>query len=343
MRGQQLARQWRILRTIESRSHGVSVAELAVEEGCHPRTVWRDLAAIQEAGFPLYSEKDGQQSRWSFVDGYKFHLPVPFTVTELMSLYFYRDVLQIFKDTVFYDALAELFRKVKSTLPQEGLSYLNRIEQTFHIGFKPHKDYSSFKEVIARINEAVVKRRVVEMRYYSMSSGRETTRKVDPYKVWFFNGTLYLIGWCHVHDDIRMFVLDRIRLLHITDEHFIPPDDFDLEAYLKDSFGVIRTDPERVVIRFDPSLERFLKENIWHPSQAFETDEAGNLLLTMEVGGLDEVMSWVLGFGRQAEVLSPAHLRKAVAEEAQAVAGRYEDDVESDQSPSRTPIAKDSL
>jgi predicted DNA-binding transcriptional regulator YafY len=36
------------------------VAELAAEEDCHPRTIWRDLAAIQAAGFPLYSEKDGQ-------------------------------------------------------------------------------------------------------------------------------------------------------------------------------------------------------------------------------------------------------------------------------------------
>ena len=76
----------------------------------------------------------------------------------------------------------------------------------------------------------------------SMSSKRETTQKVDPYKVCFFNGTLYLIGWCHVHDEVRMFVLDRIRLLHVTKERFIPPDDFDLDEYMKDSFGVIHTD-----------------------------------------------------------------------------------------------------
>ncbi len=325
MRGEQLARQWRILRALESNRHGITVADLAEQEGCHARTVWRDLAALQEAGFPLDSEKDGQKSRFGFIEGYKFHLPVPFTVTELMSLYFYRDILAIFKDTVFYESLDELFRKVRSTLPQESLSYLTRIEQTFHIGFKPFKDYSQFKEIITQINEAVLNLRVIEMRYYSMSSKRETTRKVDPYKVWFFNGTLYLIGWCHVHDEIRMFVLDRIRLLHVTEERFIPPDDFDLNAYLKDSFGVIRTDPERVVIRFDRSLERFLKENIWHPSQEFSKDNDGNLLLAMEVGGLSEVMSWVLGFRRQAEVLEPEHLRKAVAKEAAAVAGRYEE------------------
>jgi predicted DNA-binding transcriptional regulator YafY len=68
MRGEQLARQWRILRTIESRNHGITVAELAVQEGCHSRTIWRDLAAIQEAGFPLYSEKDGQKTRLTCLD-----------------------------------------------------------------------------------------------------------------------------------------------------------------------------------------------------------------------------------------------------------------------------------
>jgi hypothetical protein len=128
---------------------------------------------------------------------------------------------------------------------------------------------------------------------------------------------------CHVHDEIRMFVLDRIRLLHVTDERFILPHDFDLNTYLKDSFGVIRTDPEKVVIRFDSSPERFLKENIRHPSQEFTKDKDGSVLLTMEVGGLLEVMSWVLGFGRQAEMLEPAHFRGAVAEEIEAAAARY--------------------
>jgi DeoR/GlpR family transcriptional regulator of sugar metabolism len=56
VRGDQLARQWQILRTIESRNHEVTVADLAAQEGCHSRTIWRDLAAIQEAVFPLYSE-----------------------------------------------------------------------------------------------------------------------------------------------------------------------------------------------------------------------------------------------------------------------------------------------
>ena len=51
MRGDQLARQWRILRPIESKKQGTTVAELAAQEDCSSRTIWRDLAAIQAAGF----------------------------------------------------------------------------------------------------------------------------------------------------------------------------------------------------------------------------------------------------------------------------------------------------
>jgi hypothetical protein len=53
MRGDQLARQWRILRTIESKKQGTTVAELAAQEDCPSRTIWRDLAAIQNAQLPL--------------------------------------------------------------------------------------------------------------------------------------------------------------------------------------------------------------------------------------------------------------------------------------------------
>ncbi|MCK4729560.1 MAG: HTH domain-containing protein [Desulfobacterales bacterium] len=49
MQGDQLARQWRILRVIESRRQGATVAELAAQEDCSSRTIWRDLATIQGA------------------------------------------------------------------------------------------------------------------------------------------------------------------------------------------------------------------------------------------------------------------------------------------------------
>jgi len=46
-RGDQLARQWRIIQTLVSSKHGKTVADLVKEENCHPRTIYRDLEALQ--------------------------------------------------------------------------------------------------------------------------------------------------------------------------------------------------------------------------------------------------------------------------------------------------------
>jgi predicted DNA-binding transcriptional regulator YafY len=57
MRGDQLARQWRVIRAIEASPNGLAVAEIAQQEEKGLRTIYRDLEALQEAGFPPYTEK----------------------------------------------------------------------------------------------------------------------------------------------------------------------------------------------------------------------------------------------------------------------------------------------
>jgi predicted DNA-binding transcriptional regulator YafY len=78
---------------------------------------------------------------------------------------------------------------VKTTLPPESKRFIKNMEQTFHLVMKPYKQYSRFKEIINRVNEAAINRRSIEIVYYTMSRKKESKRKVDPYKIWFFNGT----------------------------------------------------------------------------------------------------------------------------------------------------------
>ncbi len=64
MRREQLPRQWRILGTIESRKHGATVAELADQEGCHRRSIWRDVAAIHsEFKSPTWEKTEHEHLR----------------------------------------------------------------------------------------------------------------------------------------------------------------------------------------------------------------------------------------------------------------------------------------
>jgi predicted DNA-binding transcriptional regulator YafY len=323
-RGDQLGRQWRIIQTLLTSRTGKSAADLADEMEAHPRTVYRDLEALQVAGFPIYTERVDGKNLWSLLDTMKHHIPIPFNLMELMALYFSRDMMKVFKDTVFYDNLESLFNKIKTTLPKESVNFMDRTEQVLHLGIKPYKDYGRFKEIINRVNEAAVNKKSVEIVYFTMSRKKETRRKVDPYRIWFFNGPFYLIGFCHFREEVRVFALDRIKMLHQTKKPFQIPENFDLDEFLGISFGIFQGKPTQVKIRFSPEVAGYIKEKIWHDSQKLETQEDGSLLFEAVVAGTQEIMYWVLGWGSHAQVLEPEGLKKEIFDEALATWNLYQ-------------------
>jgi predicted DNA-binding transcriptional regulator YafY len=322
-RGDQLARQLKIIQTLIASRQGKSAAELAEDLECHPRTLYRDLEALQAAGFPIYTERIEGKNLWSLLDTVKHQIPVPFTLPELMALYFSTDMLKVFKDTVFYDSLESLSKKVKTTLPPESLKYVKNVEQTLQVGIKPYKEYGKFKEIINRVNDAAVNRKSIEMVYYTMSRKKETTRKVDPYRVWFFNGTFYLIGHCHMRNEVRIFALDRIKLLHQTKGTFEIPEDFSFEEFIRPSFGVFQGEPIRIKVWFSPEVAGYIKEKIWHESQEIHPQTDGSIIFEAEVAGTDEIKFWIMSWGLNALVLEPEALREEITTEAEAIMGMY--------------------
>jgi predicted DNA-binding transcriptional regulator YafY len=323
MRGDQLARQWRVIRAIEASPNGLTVAEIAKREETGIRTIYRDLEALQAAGFPLYTEKVERASRWAFVDTYKFKIPVPFTLTELMSLYFYKDLVRVFKGTPFHDSIDSVFKKIQSTLPPQALRYLDQMQSVFHVGIKPYKDYGQFRNILNQVNQAATERHRVEMVYHSLHRKGKTLRKVDPYKVWFYDGTIYLIGLCHLREEVRMFVLDRIKAVTMTDERFTMPKDFHLDDFMRHSFKVMHDELYTVKVRISPGWARWVGEKIWHESQKTTKNRDGSLEMTFRVAGLDEIKRWVLSFGPEAQVLEPSRLKQMIRADLQKSLGQY--------------------
>ncbi|MGO9120692.1 MAG: helix-turn-helix transcriptional regulator [Desulfomonilaceae bacterium] len=325
MRGTQLARQWKIIKLIELRTKGITVIELANELEVPQRTVYRDLEAIQEAGFPLYTDREGKNSYWKILDTFKKDFPVPMTLTELMALHMSRDLLTVFKGTIFHESIESLFNKVKSALSPDTLRYLENISGRLSVSIGPAKNFSNSKEVIKTLSEATAKRKRVEILYRAISAGRDTRRKVDPYQVWVMNGGFYLIGLCHLRNSIRTFAMDRIKSFKILDESFHFPKNFNLEEYLQTAFHVMRGDPEKITLRFSPGAAHVVRERIWHPTQEVRELEDGGVQVSLNVPINYEIVSWILGFGSAAEVVQPASLRRRIAEELQRASMRYLD------------------
>jgi predicted DNA-binding transcriptional regulator YafY len=240
-----------------------------------------------------------------------------------MALYFSRDMLKVLKNTLFYDSIESLFQKVKSTLSADTLRFLNQIEKTLHVGITPHKNYGKIKEIIHTANDAVLNRRCLQITYYSMHRKKESRRVIAPYKLWFFDGTFYLLAHCRLRNDIRMFAADRIKEIDVLNSTFEIPPESDIESVLQASFGAFIGAAIPVVIHFSADVAEYIQEKIWHQSQSIEPQQDGSIIFRATVAGIEEIKHWVLGWGAGATVLAPEPLKKEIAAEAAALLQNY--------------------
>ncbi len=322
-RGDQLSRQWRIIQALMSAGRGQTAAELAAELECHSRTVYRDLEALQMAGFPLFTQVRDGKAYWTMTDTARRQMPIPLDLTELMALYFSRNMLKALRGTAIHDSLASLFEKVKATLPPAYIEYLAKVEHSLEVGVKTYRPYRQFQQTLEQVGRAARERRRIEIDYYTMNRRELTHRRVAPYKLWFYDETFYLIGYCELRRAVRVFAVDRIAAIAVLEEGFAEPLDFDAEAFMRRSFGVFQGEPVAVRIRFSPEVAGYIREKIWHPTQTLTPLEDGGIVFSAEVAGIEEIKLWLLKWGADATVLAPPALRRAVVAQALAMLDNY--------------------
>ncbi len=324
-RNDQVTRQWHLLRQLES-SRGATLQELA--EGLpddypkHPRTVRRDLEALEAAHFPLLTERVNGQTRWKLMEGFR-HIPaLTFSPTELMALTFSRHLLKPLEGTQIQASLDSALNKAAAALPPQGLVYVRQMQDLFSIGLGPHKTYRHHRDTIDRLTRAIAQPRTVQMRYYSASRNATTRREVDPYRLWYAGGALYLIAYDHRRREVRLFAVDRIRSLAVTDHPYQMPLGFDVDDYVQDALVIMRGKPIEVEIVFSKVTAAWAKDRIWHPSQRITPLKDGRLRMTLQVADTRELVGWILSFGSGVRVVRPETLREKVKGEARRILRR---------------------
>lgn len=184
------------------------------------------------------------------------------------------------------------------------------------MGLGPHKHYREHRQTIDLLTQAIDKHRTVQMRYFSGSRQRTTRREVDPYRLWYAAGGLYLIGYCHLRKEPRMFAVERIKSITPTDHPYQLPLGFNIEAFVQDALTVMRGPRINVELLFDKATAVWAKDRTWHPSQVVTLRKDGRMTMTLQVADSRELLGWILSFGSGVHVLKPDPLRAAVYNEA---------------------------
>jgi predicted DNA-binding transcriptional regulator YafY len=318
----QSTRQLLLISKLENARRGLTLRELAEslpdDWARHPRTIRRDLEAL-ELHFPVYTDRKGGQTRWKLIEGFRSITQLGFSPTELMALVFSRDLLRPLDGTPMKTLLDAAVSKAEAALPPEAMEHVGRMRDYFAVGLGPHKNYRLHREVIDQLSRAIEESRTVQMRYYSASRNVTTRRDVDPYRLWYASGSLYLVAFCHLRDDVRMFAVDRIRSLKTTTHPCQMPLGFDIEAYVQDALVVMRGSQIEVELLFDEKTSAWVKDRQWHSSQKIEQLTGGRIRMALRVADTRELLGWILSFGSAVQVVRPAALRSKVREEAEKI------------------------
>ncbi len=312
------------MRAIDGARNGIAIAKLASERGVHQRTIRRDIDALGRAGFPLYDEKINGTSMWKLRCR-------PFTrleetglgLMELCALYFSRTMMDRLAGAPLQDDAERAFAKLERALPLASRKFLDQLPralQTKAGGHKKH-DERKLREILGRVLDATLLHRRSTMRYASASSRRTKEYVVEPQRLAFAQGGIYLFAWVPEYQQIRTFAAERIETFALLDETF-EPRPLPLEPF-GDSLGVNTGKPEKIVLEFDKGTAPFVREREWHKSQEITDLTDGRIRVTLNVCNDYALRAWILGFGAGARVISPSALLENIIRQLEASRLQY--------------------
>jgi len=295
--------------------------DLAAEFEVTVRTAYRDLDFMRDQwGVPL--EFDRAKGTYRLTEPLAELPHITLSQGELVALYFAEKVLAQYRNTPFEDDLTSAFQKIQELLPEQVRVSPSTLDDflSFDPGPLHTPDAEAFRDVLA----AQRARQKLLIRYRSLSSDRTGQRRIHPYHLFNHHGDWYVLAWDEQHDEIRIFALHRIRRVTQTAEPFEISPRFSFKKFMKDAFAIQKGGkPVDVSIRFAARQARWIRERKWHSTARVQEEMGGSLVLNLKVAETCEIKRWVMQFGREAEVLTPASLRRAVKEDLQAAAKLY--------------------
>ena len=294
----QESRLFRIVYFLLNRGQ-VTAAELAREFEVSVRTIYRDIDALSGAGIPVYAET-GRNGGISLLDNYVLD-------RTLLSEKERQDILAALQslsaagntcDKATLDKLSALFR-----LPSD-----NWYEVDFSRWGEVAQDNNKFED----LKKAVVCHRCVQISYVGAYTA-ESSSKIHPLKLLYKSRAWYVKAYCAEKKDFRLFKLNRIIRWELLEEEFIPvswPEPSEEEK-------TPEQDQTPIVLRFSREVAYRVYDEF--DLNHIQEQENGEMLVTAYMPQDGWLTGFLLSFGAQVEVISPAYLREVLAAQAREI------------------------
>ena len=293
---------------------GLSAVELAKCLQVNRRTVYRDLDFLSFQGVPLWQ----LEGHYGLIRT-RYLASIRLTYHESMALVLAGLQLTRTLDKQNPHVISAL-RRLAATLPEMPSVHLKRAADRM----ETYRRDPAGVSVLERIVEGWGSGKKVKVGYRSPNSGALRERIIAPYALEPTASGVYVLAYDDWAGDLRTFKLNRLESAHLLDEPYTIPEDFDAEAHLSSSWGIMAGEEvSEVILRFTPPATPLVTERRWHSSQQLEITPEGGCLLRVWVSEPLEMQPWIRSWGAQVEVLAPDWLRLRIAAELQQAAGKY--------------------
>lgn len=291
----------------------IGAQELAERFEVSPRTIYRDIDAINMAGIPVRSTS-GVGGGFEIMPEYKMDKRV-FSTAELSALLM---GLTNLSGMVRGEELLSALAKVRSFIPADKAKDIDLKANQICIDLRPWMGNRNIQSCLETIQTALQERRLLSFAYVD-GHGNQTERTIEPYQLVLKGNHWYFQGYCRVRQDYRLFRLSRISNLQMKAETFAPRD---YQKPILDYSEALEAMQTRIHLRIHKSImDRVLD---FCGFDNFTPDGEEHYLVEYPFIENDYYYDMLFSFGMKCECLAPTRIREELKRRAQAIAAIYE-------------------
>lgn len=291
----------------------IGAQELADMFEVSPRTIYRDIDAINMAGIPVRGAS-GVGGGFEIMQEYKIDKKV-FSTDDLSALLM---GLSSLSNVVRGDELVHALAKVKSFIPADRAKDIELKANQIWIDLSPWTGNSNIQPYLEMIKGALQEKKLLSFEYIA-HHGKKTTRTVEPYQLVLKSSHWYLQGYCHKRNDFRLFRLSRMSNLQMKEETF------ELRDYEKptlDFESILDTMQTKIKIRIHKSVMDRVLDFCSYEDFSPDGDEYYIVRFPFIENGYHYDI--LFSFGDKCECLEPLHIRAEMKRRIHDIAAVYE-------------------
>lgn len=291
----------------------IGAQELADLFEVSPRTIYRDIDAINMAGIPIHSTP-GVGGGFEIMQNYKIDKKI-FSAADLSAILM---GLSGLSNMIRGEELINALAKVKSFIPADRAKAIELKVNQICIDLSPWTGSRNIQLYLEIVKAALQESRLLSFEYVA-HHGNISSRIVEPYQLVLKSSHWYLHGYCHKRNDFRMFRLSRMSNLQIQEKTFIP------QEYQKpalDFAEVLETMQTKIKIRVHKSImDRVLDFCTY---EHFSPDCEEYYIVNFPFIENEYYYNILFSFGDKCECLEPLHIRAEMKRRIQKIAALYE-------------------